>query len=174
MPLDTDEEVGFTYSLLSYGIENLWSYWTFASNGYGLDSRKIQDKIDAFNDEVVRHFVNNITKYLENLTIDCANDFKIIEEEKRYFISYCWTDIDIANMIDNDFKNMYGITLTRDERDLKFKKTIKDFMNTLNDHEFVIMIISDSYIKYNNCMYEVMEVMRDRRYRDKIYYIVLK
>lgn len=76
-------------------------------------------------------------------------------------------------MIDNDFKVLYGINLTRDQRDLKFKDSIKKFMESLNEHDHVIMIISDSYLKSNNCMYEVMEVMRDRKYTNKIFYIIL-
>ena len=33
----------------------------------------------------------------------------------------------------------------------------------------MIIIISDAYLKSVNCMYEVLEIMRDRKYRDKIF-----
>ena len=38
---------------------------------------------------------------------------------------------------------------------------------------YTILLISDSYLKSANCMYEVLEVMRDRNYRDKIFPAVI-
>lgn len=35
--------------------------------------------------------------------------------------------------------------------------------------DYIILLISDAYLKSANCMYEVLEVMRDRNYRDKIF-----
>lgn len=174
LPLDKDEEVYFIYSLLKYGVENFHAYWAFAGHGYATGSNKIQDHIDAFNEEVIRHFINHIVRYLESLTITIENDYvSDYMSERKIFISYCWVDKDIADMIDKDFKEVYGISFTRDERDLKFKKSIKSFMQTVGEHDFVIMIISDSYLKSDNCMYEVMEVMRDREFRKRILFILL-
>ena len=46
-----------------------------------------------------------------------------------------------------------GIQLTKDERDLKFKESIKEFMQSIGKHDYVIMLISDSYLKSSNvCM----------------------
>lgn len=39
--------------------------------------------------------------------------------------------------------------------------------------DYTILLISDSYLKSSNCMYEVLEVMRDRNYRDKIFSAVI-
>lgn len=93
--------------------------------------------------------------------------------EKKIFISYSWANKDIADMIDEDFSKL-GFNLTRDERDLKYKDSIKQFMQQIGKHDYVIMLISDSYLKSENCMYEVMEVMRNREYKDKILMIMLK
>lgn len=174
LPLDKDEEVYFIYSLLKYGVENFHAYRAFAGHGYATSSNLIQDHIDAFNEEVIRHFINHIVRYLESLSI-VVEDNGISDDtsEKKIFISYCWADKDIADMIDKEFNEKYGISFTRDERDLKFKKSIKSFMQTVGEHDFVIMIISDSYLKSDNCMYEVMEVMRDRKFREKILFILL-
>lgn len=173
LPLMANDEVAFTYQLLTYGIDNFGEYWAFAKGGYSSGSRSIQDHIDNFNEEVVKHFINHIKNFLEDIIINEEFEENSIKEESKHFISYCWADIDVVDMIDTDLKELYGITLTRDQRDLQFKDSIKVFMQSLNDHDNVIIVISDNYLKSNNCMYEVMEVMRDRRYRDKIFCVIL-
>jgi hypothetical protein len=70
------------------------------------------------------------------------------------FLSYSWKDRDIADEIDNDFKAV-GITFRRDERDAKYRTSIKEFMDTVGKHDYVVMLISDDYLRSANCMYEV-------------------
>lgn len=173
LPIERDNEVAFTYSLLAYGANKFGSYCAFAMHGYSSSSNLIQDYIDNFNDQVVRHFINNIVKYLEHLSITAKDTDESIEENVKIFISYCWADKDVVDLIDKEFQELYGIKFTRDQRDLKFKQSIRAFMQGLSEHDYVIIVISDSYIKSDNCMYEVMEVMRDRKYRDKIYCVIL-
>ena len=172
LPIEKDNEIAYIYQLLKHGQENSRDYATF-SNGYG-SGNKFQDHMDAFNNEVVKHLVDYIREYLEDLMID-SNDPSLNDDSsgKRIFISYSWANIDIANIIDEDFQKL-GYTLTRDERDIKYKDSIKEFMQQIGKHDFAIMLISDSYLKSENCMYEVMEVMRDRGYKKKILMIVLK
>jgi hypothetical protein len=35
--------------------------------------------------------------------------------------------------------------------------------------DFVILLISDAYLRSRNCMYEVLEIMRNRKYKHKIF-----
>ncbi|MCT4594197.1 MAG: toll/interleukin-1 receptor domain-containing protein [Anaeromicrobium sp.] len=129
--------------------------------------------MDAFNNEVTKHLIDYIREYLEDVIIDMEENEEEQIDSSKVFISYSWTNKDIADMIDEDFKGL-GIDLTRDERDLKYKDSIKQFMQQVGKHDYVIMIISDSYLKSENCMYEVMEVMRNREYKNKILMIILK
>jgi len=172
LPVEKDKEIAFIYQLLKYGQETFGGYTAF-SNGYG-SGNKFQDHMDAFNNEVVKHLVDYIREYLEDLIIDSDDQmFNNESQEKRIFISYSWANKDIADLIDYDFQKL-GYVLTRDERDIKYKDSIIEFMQQIGKHDFVIMLISDSYLKSENCMYEVMEVMRDREFKKKILMIVLK
>lgn len=172
LPVEKDKEIAFLYQLLKYGQRSFRDYTAF-SNGYG-SGNKFQDHMDAFNNEVVKHLVDYIREYLEDLIIDSDDQpLNNDSQEKRIFISYSWANKDIADLIDDDFLKL-GYTLTRDERDIKYKDSIKEFMQQIGKHDFVIMLISDSYLKSENCMYEVMEVMRDREYKKKILMIVLQ
>ena len=42
-------------------------------------------------------------------------------------------------------------------------------MQSIPKMDYMILLISDAYLKSANCMYEVLEVMRDRQYQDKIF-----
>lgn len=171
LPIEKDKEIAFIYQLLNYGQENFRDYTVF-SDGYG-SGTKFQDHMDAFNNEVVKHFIDYLREYLEDLIIDSEEISEGDSSEKKIFISYSWSNKDIADIVDQDFQEL-GYTLTRDERDIKYKDSIKDFMQQIGKHDFVIMLISDSYLKSENCMYEVMEVMRDREYKNKILMIIIR
>lgn len=171
LPIEKDQEIAFIYQLLKYGQSNFRDYTSF-THGYG-SGNKYQDHMDAFNNEVTKHLVDYIREYLEDTIIDMEEIEEEQENSKKVFISYSWSNKDIADMIDKDFKEL-GIDLTRDERDLKYKDSIKQFMQQVGRHDHVIMIISDNYLKSENCMYEVMEVMRNREYKKKILMIILK
>ena len=56
------------------------------------------------------------------------------------FLSYNWNNSIIADQIDEWFSEN-NIKLQRDIRDLEYKQSIKEFMKTIRDAEFVIMII---------------------------------
>lgn len=89
------------------------------------------------------------------------------------FLSYCWKDDGIANSIYDYFKENHNITLHRDTIDIKNWGSIKEYMQSLNNMEYIILIISENYLKSSNCMYEVLETIRDPKYRDKIFPVVL-
>lgn len=85
----------------------------------------------------------------------------------KIFISYSWSDDELANDIDNKFAKI-GINLVRDRRDLKYKSSIKEFMKQIRQGDFALIIISDNYLKSSNCMYEVTEFIKDENYKERI------
>lgn len=171
LPIERNNEIAFVYQLLKYGQVNFHDFIPF-THGYG-SGTKFQDHIDAFNNEVTKHLVDYIREYLEDVILDMEENEEDEVSPRKVFISYSWANKDIADMIDKDFKEL-GIDLTRDERDLRYKDSIKQFMQQVGKHDHVIMVISDSYLKSDNCMYEVMEVMRNREYKKKILMIILQ
>ncbi len=89
------------------------------------------------------------------------------------FLSYCWKDSSEADRIYDYFKRNQNIELHRDKIDIKKWRSIKEYMQSISDMDYTILLISDSYLKSANCMYEVLEVMRDRNYKDKIFPAVI-
>lgn len=85
------------------------------------------------------------------------------------FLSYCWNDSDVANRIYDYFINRRQIELHRDVIDIKKWHSIRAYMQSISNMDYIILLISDSYLKSANCMYEVLEVMKNVHYKDKVF-----
>ena len=59
---------------------------------------------------------------------------------KKIFLSYNWNNKNIADSIDSAFAGL-PITIVRDERNLKYKQSIKEFMKKIRDSDYAIMLI---------------------------------
>lgn len=90
----------------------------------------------------------------------------------KIFISYSWKDKDIVDSIDKDFQAI-GISFERDERSVNYHESFKQFMKKVREVDYVLMVLSDDYLKSKNCMYEVLEFIKDDNYKERILHIVL-
>ncbi|HEY9646912.1 MAG TPA: COR domain-containing protein [Chroococcidiopsis sp.] len=90
------------------------------------------------------------------------------------FVSYAWggESEQIVNQLDRAFQQR-GITLIRDKRDLGFKGRIKDFMQQIGRGKAVVAVISEKYLKSENCMYELVQIAENGAFYDRIFPIVL-
>lgn len=97
-----------------------------------------------------------------------------IESDKEVFISYAWGGDSeaIVNQLDQAFQNK-GITLVRDKRDLGYKERIKKFMQRIGRGKCVVVVISEKYLKSENCMYELVQIAKNGEFYDCIFPIVL-
>ncbi|MEL7568840.1 MAG: tetratricopeptide repeat protein [Eubacteriaceae bacterium] len=91
---------------------------------------------------------------------------------RNIFLSYSWANIKIAEEIDNDFKSI-GITLIRDVRDAPNYSPLSNFMITIRDCDYAILLISDEYLKSENCMFEATEYFKEIDFSLKIFPIFL-
>lgn len=89
------------------------------------------------------------------------------------FLSYNWCDSDIADNIKNFFEKNTDINIHQDKIDIKKWSSIREYMQSIPEMDYTILLISDAYLKSSNCMYEVLEVMRDRKYKEKIFPVVI-
>jgi hypothetical protein len=54
------------------------------------------------------------------------------------------------------------------ERDLGYKGLIKDFMRQIGRGKCAIAVISDKYLKSENCMFELVEIAKNGDFYDWI------
>ena len=131
----------------------------------------------------------HITNNLQGVTIggnytggnSVINDYNPSMEEyvkesndKTIFLSYNWHDGEIADRIDKYLSGLSNITVKRDIRDVGTWKSIREFMKSIRNQDYVVLIISDYYLKSKNCMFEVTEIMKEQAYKDRIFPAVVE
>ena len=175
LPASQDELVCYGYQLLQYVLDGPKQLFILG-RGY-TSSNKFKDAIEAFMRKSIEPFVVAIRSFLEIELIDCDdNELEQNTIGKTIFLSYCQKDSDIADLIDEKLgEEIKGkATISRDIRDVEYHESFKRFMQSIEQHDYVITIISDNYFKSRNCMYEVLEVVKDSQFSNKLIYIVLR
>ncbi|MBQ1172983.1 MAG: toll/interleukin-1 receptor domain-containing protein [Lachnospiraceae bacterium] len=120
-----------------------------------------------------------IDKKMDDIDLDSCtindNEVKGMGENSNVniFLSYSWKNDSQANDIYEYFKAKQGIEIHRDKIDVGIWDSIKEYMDSIAEMDFIIILISDDYLKSMNCMYEVMEVMRSKLYEKKIFPVVI-
>ena len=79
----------------------------------------------------------------------------------------------IAEDIYNKLVTNEEINLHRDTIDIGKWQSIKEYMQSIEKMDYTILLISDAYLKSANCMYEVLEVMKNSKYINKIFPAVI-
>lgn len=92
---------------------------------------------------------------------------------QRVFLSYCHKDKPIMKVIKHSLEKEPYIKLTVDEEQLGYKSDLTEFMKTIKNHDFAVAIISHSYLRSKNCMYEITELMKDDNYIEKLLFVIL-
>lgn len=94
--------------------------------------------------------------------------------ENNVFVSYAWggESEQIVNKIDEALKKK-DVELIRDKRDIRFKGSIKEFMERIGRGNCIIVVVSDKYLRSKNCMFELLEIAENQNFYDRIFPIVL-
>lgn len=175
LPIKQEDLIDYVYQILKliHNDGKLLRIWSFSYT----TSNKFSDKYQAFMRKTVEPFVHALRTYIELQLIDSTDSANLSsnDEKTQIFLSYCQKDRSIADVVDSTLSKRVAdfAQISRDVRDVKYRESIKKFMETVGAHDYVIMIISDNYLKSRNCLYEMLEVMRDRDYGKKMLFIVL-
>ena len=174
LPSSQSELISYGYQLLQYVLEGPKNLIGLCF-GYS-DSKDVADSIEAFIRKSIEPFVVAVRTYIELSFIDCA-DNGISEEDKvvTIFLSYCQKDSDIADCMESNIIPIIKrhARISRDIRDVEYRQSFKRFMQSIEKHDFVISIVSDSYLKSRNCMFEMLEVVKDSAFSERLLFIVL-
>jgi hypothetical protein len=97
------------------------------------------------------------------------------DSNRQVYISYAWGGDSerVVDAIDADLKGR-GIVVVRDKRDLGYKGMINAFMQEIGRGHAVVVVISDKYLRSPNCMFELVEIVKNKDARDRIFPVVLQ
>lgn len=76
------------------------------------------------------------------------------------FISYNWGKQTLVDEIQKCIGRF--ATIKRDVNELGFGDNITEFMNTIRQEDFALIVISDAYLKSEACMYELTTLFKDQ------------
>lgn len=101
-------------------------------------------------------------------------DANVSNGPSTLFISYAECDTPIVDIIEKEIREKLKdeVKVSR-YTGLRYKDSFKAFMDTLQDHDYVLTVVSDTYLKRQACMYEVGETLKDHHYKDKLLFVVL-
>ena len=175
LPAKQEDLISYGYQLLQYILDGPKNLIALCMGYTG--SNKFSDNIEAFMRKSIEPFVVAIRTYIELEFIDCED---VIENTKNkmvtIFMSYCQKDADVADCLENSMAScIYNkAKISRDIRDVEYHESFKRFMQSIEKHDYVITIISDNYLKSRNCMFEMLEVVKDSDFSKKLLFIVLQ
>jgi hypothetical protein len=102
------------------------------------------------------------------------NIYTMKNTKPEIFISYAWggESEKIVDEIYNTFKEK-DYNIIRDKINLGYKGRISEFMNLIGEGKYVIIVISDKYLTSENCMYEIIQVVKQGQFHNRIFPIIL-
>lgn len=175
LPSKQEALISYGYQLLQYILDGQKELFGLCMGYTG--SRKFADNIEAFVRKSIEPFVVAVRTYIELSFIDCEEETAASEKTgfTTIFLSYCQKDADIADFLEDSMLPYIQdkARISRDIRDVEYHESFKRFMQSIEKHDFVITIISDNYLKSRNCMFEMLEVVKDSNFAEKLLFIVL-
>ncbi|MBR3245129.1 MAG: toll/interleukin-1 receptor domain-containing protein, partial [Parasporobacterium sp.] len=92
-------------------------------------------------------------------------------QKPTVFISYNRASgYDLADTLQIELSTYADVK--RDIKDIENWGSISEFMNTIREQDFVVLIITDAFMKSEGCLYEVMQLMKDKNWDQRVMYVV--
>ncbi|WP_339708103.1 toll/interleukin-1 receptor domain-containing protein [uncultured Kriegella sp.] len=90
------------------------------------------------------------------------------------YVSYAWNPESdaIVDAIEKAFGKR-NVHIIRDKNDLQYKGRIKDFMERLGQGNCVILVVSNKYLRSENCMFELLQIFKNQNFYERIFPLVL-
>ncbi len=118
---------------------------------------------------------SRIDKYAPAELMGREAETRLLEKTwTKVFVSYGWGG-ESENLVDEIQHSLArrGIAIDRDKDRLPYGGSIREFMQTLSAGQAVIVVLSDKYLKSENCMYELLEIEKHGELRERVFPLVL-
>lgn len=91
------------------------------------------------------------------------------------YISYAWggeSDVVVAEICQQ--LHMHNVKYCIDKKDIAYKDNIREFEERLGERDYVILVVSDKFLKSKDCMYEFLQIKNTGNIYKRIFPIVLE
>lgn len=93
-------------------------------------------------------------------------------KEPYVYISYNWEDKSNVTADYLYYTLQPHFAVRRDKVDCKYGENIKEFMEAIREGQYIVLILSQEYLKSENCMFELIGIMKHRDYKNRLFPIV--
>jgi len=139
-----------------------------------VESRTIIDSIQKGWERISIGALSGKSEQLGNKPVPVdLNTIKLVLKQKKptIFLSYCQKQkseaVDLENVL-----LASNIKVIRDEKSLEYMGDYTLFMKKVRTTNFVLLLISDDYLKTSKCMLEILELRKDDDYKNRIMLVV--
>ncbi len=151
-------------SVFEFARYSLWVY----DNAKEIPRQNMFGDIAKFNrfailccrNAIVAAQCNGFFEYIELIKNRVRSIQSDIISTPTIFISYNWGKEVLVDEIQNRI-GCFAI-VKRDKTELGFGDSITEFMNTIRQEDFALIVISDDYLKSDACMYELTTLFEDQ------------
>ena len=122
-----------------------------------------------FTGESALNTINRIINTCRKSTLD--NSTVLRKTKYGLSFSYAWKDKDdpkvnretIVDYLEKEIRKSEQLThhIFRDKLDLMVGDNLKDFMDAISECPIVIQVVSNTYLKSKNCMYEALKIHKN-------------
>lgn len=93
---------------------------------------------------------------------------------KEVFVSYAWSDESeaVVNQLQQAFEDR-DIKFIRDKNEMRYKDSIRDFMQRIGRGKCVVVVLSKKYLESKSCMFELTQIAGRGDVRDRVFTVVL-
>ncbi|MBU7584602.1 MAG: toll/interleukin-1 receptor domain-containing protein [Nostoc sp. TH1S01] len=131
--------------------------------------------LEARLNKLQENFLTNAPNNLPSYNQQSSTHQLPANQQKEVFISYTWRDNHsplFVEQLEKAFQEK-SIKIIRDKGEIAYKERFQQFMQRLSRGKCVILVISDQYLKSENCMYELVEIAKKGNLYHRIFPIVL-
>lgn len=93
------------------------------------------------------------------------------QSKPTVFISYNQsTCSEFVDTLEKEIKELANVS--RDNEKVGNWDSFREFMNSIREHDFAVIVLCDKYLKSVNCMYEVLQIMKENDWKSRIMTVV--
>lgn len=130
-------------------------------------------KVNRFVESYMRDLLSSATmngyyEYEERIKTIIENLKAETDQTPSVFISYSWDDENLVEQIELGICG--SAIIHRDKHDIDAGDNITEFMKSIRQQDFVILVVSDKYLESRNCMFEILQLLKDYDENEEVFW----
>lgn len=116
--------------------------------------------------------IERLKKQFKRIDKQIFNKHMNSVQEPYVYISYNWedkSDVTANHLYDTLYPHF---ALRRDKINCNYGENIKEFMEAIREGQYIVVIISQEYLKSENCMFELAGIIKHPDYNNRLFPIV--